>query len=83
MAKRATITVNVNPLVAKRFRDVVDQFDDIKIGACVEAAMALFIRSTPEQRKSILQGLYTAEIEGSLETFLTAATADTPKRKKA
>lgn len=82
MAKRATITVNVNPLVAKRFRDTVDQFDGVKIGACVEAAMALFIRSTLEQQKTMLQALYTAELESSLDEFLAAPGAEGGKRKK-
>lgn len=69
MKKRETLTVNVHPLVAKAFREVVGQYGG-KVGACVAAAMALFVRATPEQRKQALQETYAAELEGKLEQFL-------------
>ncbi|HEV7301643.1 MAG TPA: hypothetical protein VGN72_19935 [Tepidisphaeraceae bacterium] len=69
MKKRETLTVNVPPMVAKAFREVVAQYGG-KVGACVAGAMALFIRATPEERKQVLQDVYTAELEGKLEPFL-------------
>jgi hypothetical protein len=74
MKKRETVTVNVHPLVAKAFREVVDQYGG-KVGACVAAAMALFVRVTPEQRKQVLQETYTAELEGKLEQYLQSPQA--------
>lgn len=70
MKRRETITINIPPLVAKRFREVVDQFGG-KVGLCVGAALAMFTRATPEEQRDMVQRLFTAQLnESELEAFL-------------
>ena len=85
MKKRETLTVNVPPLVAKRFRAAVEQFGG-KIGLCVSAALAMFIRATPEEQRDMVQQIFTAQLnDPELEAFLkpppARPTAEPRKRR--
>ncbi|HEV2293569.1 MAG TPA: hypothetical protein VGR35_06915 [Tepidisphaeraceae bacterium] len=78
------MTFNLHPVVDKRFREVAEQ-RNAKLGECLSAALAMFVRATADEQEAVLQQMYTAmRNPAALDEFLkpTAPRRSTESRKR-
>lgn len=70
MAKeRSTMTINVHPDLAARFREVAANYDD-RIGMCVSAAMLHFVEADPTTQGELIRRVFDATIRNEVQKML-------------
>jgi hypothetical protein len=67
--KRITITVNVNPALAERFREFVDAYNG-KMGMCISAAMLCYLRATEKARSELHREIFESQFGDAMEALL-------------
>ena len=69
MAKRVTLTVNVDRALAERFREFVAAYNN-KVGMCVSAALLLYLRAPEKVRTDLHRELFDSQFGEGIEALL-------------
>jgi hypothetical protein len=82
MPQKRTISFRIDPALADRFQKASAPYLG-KHGACLGAAMLMFLEADPKVQGQYLKKLYDAEINDEVEVVIDAARGEQLRRIKA
>lgn len=82
MPRKRTVSFRVDPLLVTKFQEAAKPYYG-KVGACLSAAILLWLEQDPAVQGQYLKKLYEAEIDSEVAAVIDGAKAEQLRRIKA